>query len=99
MAGYQSANLNQIVSGGIGGGAPAIWTHLSTDAASLARVSGYITDGGDRGMKVNDIVIHIDSDASPPLASTMVVVSVSSTSPGAVDLSDAVTIGGAANSD
>lgn len=99
MAGYQSANLHLINEGGIGGGAPALWTHLSTDAAALAQVTGYITDGGDRGMKVNDIVIHIDSDATPPLASTLVVVSVSATAPGAVDLGNAVSLGGATNTD
>jgi len=98
-AGYTAANLHQVVSGGIGGGAPAIWTHHSADAASLVRVTGYITDGGNRGMKVNDILIHYDDDASPPLFSTFSVVTVSATSPGAVDLSDAVTIAGSANSD
>ncbi len=97
-AGYTAANLHQIVPGGVGGGAPAIWTHHSADAASLVQVTGYITDGGDRGMKVNDIVIHIDDDATPPLATTLLVVTVSSTSPGAVDLTAGVSISGS-NSD
>ncbi len=98
-AGYTAANLQQVVTGGIGGGAPAVWTHHSADAASLVRVSGYITDAGDRGMKVNDIVIHYDDDATPPLFSTFSVVTIAATGTGAADLSDAVTIAGSANSD
>lgn len=99
MAGYTSSTLNMILEGGIGGGAPAIWTHTSSDAASLVQVSGYITDGGSRGMKVGDIVYHTDSDASPPLMSMLTVVTVSATYPGAVDLANPVTLSGASNSD
>ncbi len=97
-AGYTAANLHQIVSGGIGAGAPAIWTHHSADAASLVQVTGYITDGGDRGMKVNDIVLHTDDDASPPLVTSHLVVTVSSTAPGAVDLTAGVSLS-SSNSD
>lgn len=96
---YTSSALSLILAGGIGGVAPNIWHHSSVDAASVARVTGYITDGGSRGMKVGDIVLHTDSDASPPLTSMMTVVTVSATYPGAVDLADAVTLSGAANSD
>jgi hypothetical protein len=99
MAGYDSTKLHQIVAGGIGGGAPAIWTHESTDAAALVQVSGYITDGGSRGMKVGDLVLHTDNDASPPLTSTLKVVTVSATYPGAVDLANTVALSGATNTD
>ncbi len=99
MAGYASSTLNLILNGGIGASAPSIWTHTSTDAASVAQVTGYITDGGSRGMKVGDIVFHTDSDASPPLMSMLTVVTVSATYPGAVDLANPVTLSGASNSD
>lgn len=95
---YTPANLAQIVNGGIGAGAPALWTHHSTDAAATVRVTGFITDGGDRGMKVGDILFHTQ-DTTVPIVSTMLVISVSATSPGAVDLSDAVAVTGAANTD
>lgn len=97
-AGYTAANLHQIVSGGIGGGAPAIWTHHSADAASLVQVTGYITDGGDRGMKVGDVLLHTDDDATPNLITSHTVVTVSSTAPGAVDLTAGVSLTGS-NSD
>lgn len=99
MAGYDSSKLHQVVSGGIGGGAPAIWTHESSDAAALVQVSGYITDGGNRGMKVGDLVYHTDNDATPPLTSLFKVVTVSSTAPGPVDLANAVSATGATNTD
>jgi|SRR4051812_4185675 hypothetical protein len=77
----------------------SIWTYSSTDNAATVDASGYITNGGALGMKVGDIVISYDNDATPPLASTHTVVTVSSTYPGAVDLSNGVTIGGGSNSD
>lgn len=99
MAGYDNTTLKMILEAGIGGVGPAIWHHTSTDDAATVDASGFITDGGSRGMKVGDIVLHTDSDASPPLTSSHTVVTVSSTYPGAVDLSNGVTIGGGSNSD
>lgn len=77
---------------------PALWSYENTDAATTVRVSGYITNGGDLGMKVNDILFYTKTDASPPATYIMTVVTVSATAPGAVDLSDATTLA-SANSD
>ena len=71
----------------------SIWSYSSDDAATVVRVTGYITNGGDLGMKVGDIVLGTDADASPPALSVYRVVTVSATAPGAVDLADAVALG------
>ena len=42
-----------------------LWVYRSTDAASVIRVTGYITDATARGMKLGDLVLAIDTDASP----------------------------------
>lgn len=76
----------------------ATWSYVSTDGASTVDASGYITNGGDLGMKVGDLVYVTDSDASPVVTTIHRVVSVSSTAPGAVDLADGVTVG-STNSD
>lgn len=97
MAGYDASSLNLVSRAPIAGG-PQVWTHRSTDAASVVDAAGYITDGGDRGMLVGDLVYHQDTD-NANLTSCHVVVTVSTTSPGAVDLSDGTTVGSATNSD
>lgn len=74
-----------------------VWRYDSADAAATVRVSGYITNGGNLGMKVGDTVISHDTNLG--ITSTMRVVTVSATAPGAVDLGDASTIGSATNSD
>lgn len=71
------------------------WLYRSTDAATDVRVSGYITNGGALGMKVGDLVQVVDTDASPNDVYLMSVVTVSSTYPGAVDLTDGVELAGA----
>jgi len=94
---YAPATLNLFVATGIAGG-PQIWTHRSTDAAAAVDLAGFITDGGDRGMLVGDIVFHQDTDNSN-LTSSHIVISVSATAPGAVDLADGVLITSATNTD
>jgi len=68
-----------------------VWRYSSADAVTLVRVSGYFTDGWDRGMKAGDLVYVLDNDASPITGSLCWVTSATST---AVDLSDGVTITG-----
>ena len=64
--------------------APSWWSYWSTDAATVVRVTGYITNGDDLGMKVGDIVIQSSSDAT-----VFHIYGVESvTSGGAADLSD-----------
>lgn len=76
---------------------PAIWQYQSTDAAATVDTSGYITNGGALGMKVGDLVFA--NNTSGGIITSHRVISVSATYPGAVDLSDGVTIGTATNTD
>ena len=71
--------------------------YTNTDTVATVRVASYITDGGNLGMKVGDLVEYYDSTLG--ITSTMNVATVSSTSPGAVDLQDATTIGSTTNTD
>lgn len=76
-----------------------LWQYVSTDDAATVDASGYITNGGALGMKVGDFVLVTDSDTSPYITSGHTVVTVSSTAPGAVDLSNGITLGGGSNTD
>lgn len=78
---------------------PRIWYHTAADATATVDTSGYITNGGALGMKVNDIVYHKDSTSTATAMTMHKVVSVSTTYPGAVDLSDGVVVGSATNTD
>jgi hypothetical protein len=98
MAGYNGDTLSLLV-GPIGGTGLQIWTMRSTDNAATVDASGYITDGGKRGMRVGDWVLQVDTDDAALLTSGHTVVTVSSTYPGAVDLSNGITVGGGSNSD
>ena len=91
---YNGANLN-LQAAGIGGTGMQEWTYISGDASATVRAASYITDGGSRGMRVGDLVKHYDTGNL--LVNEYRVVTVSSTSPGAVDLSDATVIGSASN--
>lgn len=66
------------------------WTYKSVDAATLVRVSGYITNGDALGMVKGDTVTVIDTDSSPVSVTLMNVVSV--TAGGAANLSDGTAI-------
>ncbi len=74
------------------------WVYKSTDAASVVRVSGYITNAKDLGMLVGDVVEVHDTDASPYIVTTHVVSAISATT-GAADLSDIGATLGSTNSD
>lgn len=76
-----------------------MWYHESADATAAADASGFITNGGALGMKVNDVVYHKDSTTDATALTMHKVVTVSSTYPGAVDLSDGTVVGSATNSD
>lgn len=94
---YETSNPPQLITQGIGNRGIAIWDYTDDDPDTTVRVSGYITNGGDLGMKVGDLVIH--HDLSAVLLNAYRVVSVSATAPGAVDLSNASVLGSATNSD
>jgi len=76
-----------------------IWYHASADATAATDASGFITNGGQLGMKAGDIVYHKDSTTEATALTMHKVVTVSATSPGAVDLSDGVVVGSATNTD
>jgi len=76
-----------------------IWYHTAADATAAADASGYITNGGDLGMKAGDVVYHKDSTTNATAMTMHKVVTVSSTAPGAVDLSDGTVVGSATNTD
>lgn len=95
---YSTSNPPALVVAGQLNGKGQEWVYRSTDAATDVRVGGYITNGGALGMRVGDTVKVVDTDASPVAVQLMNVVSVSTTYPGAVDLSDGVAIT-ATNSD
>ena len=88
---YDTANPPQLVMGALGGTGSQVWSYRSTDASTVVDAAGYITNGGNLGMRVGDIVIVTDTDASPPAVTIHGVNSVSTTAPGAVDLTDAYT--------
>jgi hypothetical protein len=93
---YSTSNPPQCIRQMIGGKFRE-WIYQSTDAASVVRVSGYITNAYKLGMQVGDTVKVVDTDASPITVQLMNVVSVNTTT-GAADLSDGVAIT-ATNSD
>jgi hypothetical protein len=39
-----------------------VWTHVSADAVATVIAAGYITNGDDIGMRVNDVVLVVDSN-------------------------------------
>jgi len=94
---YATSNPPSLLQQNIGNTVPALWTYSSTDASATVDGSGYITNGGNLGMKVGDLVIV--NDTTNTITTMHRVISVSSTAPGAVDLSNGTTVGTATNSD
>lgn len=93
---YNSASLSMVVQD-VGHAGPAKWSYFSADATATVDTSGYITDGGSRGMKVGDLVEGYDSNLK--ISYMYRVHTVSATYPGAVDLSDGTVIGSGTNTD
>jgi len=88
---YSTSNPPQLVSQGIGNQTLAIWHYNSADPTADVDGAGYITNGGDLGLKVGDLVFHRETDTD--LVYSHVVKTVSSTAPGAVDLTNGTLIG------
>lgn len=59
---YTTATLNLVTQRV--GGSPAVWIYTNTDAHTDVDASAYFTDGEAKGMKVNDVVIVVDTDTS-----------------------------------
>jgi hypothetical protein len=78
---------------------PRFWYHESADALAAANTSGFITDGTPKGLKVGDFVYHLDTTGATGDLSLHRVLTVSSTYPGAVDLTDGTVVCAGANGD
>lgn len=93
---YSTSNPPELVTSNVGGSHKR-WIYTSGDAAATVDASGYITNGGQLGMKVNDLVMVIDTGSN--IITEHQVITVSATAPGAVDLSNGTTVGTSTNSD
>lgn len=95
---YSTSNPPALAPSGPLTGSGRTWVYKSTDAASVVRVAGYITNAKKLGMDVGDIVEVHDTDASPYIVTTHVVSAINATT-GAADLSDIGATLGSTNSD
>lgn len=86
---YSTSNPPALISQLVGKAGGKMWVYDSTDAATVVRVAGYITNASDLGMAVGDIVDQIDS-AGATVAHRYVVNSV--TAGGAADLTDGTAV-------
>lgn len=90
---YDSATLS-LVSIAPLAGAGQTWVHRSASVTGDVDAAGFITDGGSRGMRVGDMLYHYDTTTAAAVVVTgHVVNTVSSTYPGAVNLSVGVVVG------
>lgn len=85
---YATTNPPVLLAQGLGG-SHSLWFYRSTDAATVVRVSGYFSDGYNLGMRAGDLIVVVDTDASPIAMQLMIVTSATSS---AVDLSDGVAV-------
>ena len=92
---YSVNNPPKLVSQPIAG--VRFWSYASTDAATDVDANGYFTNGWDLGMRAGDWVLVYDSDSTHGQITSHVVKSASKA--GGVNLSDGVSVGGAADAD
>lgn len=59
---YDTAELNLIVPSMGTTKTTQIWSHVSTEEVATVIAAGYVDNGDDIGMRVNDIVHVIDTD-------------------------------------
>ncbi len=72
------------------------WALSGTDAVTVVRVTGYISNAKTLGMKKGDLVFYTKTDASPITCQIMIVSAINANGSG--DLSDGTAIG-ATNTD
>lgn len=53
---YVSGDLN-LIKANVGHSGGSVWAYTSGDALATVIAAGYIDDGGDKGLKVNDLVL------------------------------------------
>ena len=88
---YSTSNPPALVSMAPLTAAGKLWLYSSTDPTATVDGAGYITNAGQLGMKVGDIVWNRETDTD--LLYCHIVKTISSTAPGAADLTDGVQIG------
>ena len=64
---YATTNPPVLMAPRLGASVSAIWVYVSIDIPGDVDAAGYFTNGDDLGMKVNDVVICIDSDTGPTI--------------------------------
>lgn len=94
---YATTNPPQLFVGALASTGINLWTYTSADASATVDGSGYITNGGNLGMRVGDLVFV--RDTGNLITTSHYVDTVSATAPGAVDLSNGTVIGSSTNSD
>lgn len=87
---YSTSNPPILVEQSLGGQGPSKWELTGTDAVTVVRVVGYISNASALGMKVGDVVNYTKTDASPITRQTMLVSAISAA--GAADLSDGTAV-------
>ena len=92
---YATTNPPKLMATGVAGYGN-LWHYSSADASATVDADGYITDGQDLGMKLNDSVIVVDT--ATPLTTFHRVTSLSE-SDRSVDLSNGTTVGATTDSD
>lgn len=92
---YVPGNLN-LMSGPLTGPGKH-WSLYGTDAATDIDAAGFISDGGSRGMGVGDLLFYRGS--GDQITTTHVVLTVSSTYPGAVNVNLGTTVGSSTTGD
>jgi hypothetical protein len=95
---YSTSSPPSLISAGPLTGSGKKWQYKSTDANTVVRVAGYISNARALGMLVGDIVEVHDTDASPYIVTTHVVSAINATT-GAADLSDLGSTLGSTNTD
>jgi hypothetical protein len=65
-----------------------LWLLKNTDAIATVNTAGYITDAGNRGMEVNDLVLALRTDTGAVNFSTVAAITT-----GAADLTDGLAVG------
>lgn len=75
-------------------GAGQVWVHSSADATGDVDADGFFSDAGSRGVKVGDLIYHRNTTTpAAVVTSCHIVNTVSSTYPGAANVSVGVTVG------
>ena len=93
MAAYDGANLSCVSAAPLSG-AGQHWVYRGVTVTGDFDAAGFISDGGSRGMRVGDLVeLHDTTTAAAVVISSHVVNTVSSTYPGAVNVSVGVVLG------